>query len=254
MATHRAHRPASGGWISAEFRDNVIIDRHDAVLAGTRASRLKNLRGADADDAVTWNAFRSLRQIDPTVWLPELFRFAFPTLSAPPATHATVSTWQAIEAPPGLVLAGDEADAEIDVVLEAPTWVWFVEAKYRGDFATSTSTRPDRNEVLRSLDVGSAFAGSRDFYFSVLTSDRSRLAVGAALIDEYADLARPRALLREHRPDGLANLRGVSLLTWSHLTDVLADAAESAPRDDERGYAERATQWLEARGIVERVS
>jgi hypothetical protein len=253
MATHRAHRTTSGGSFSAEFRDNIVIDRHDAILAGTRPSRLKNLRSADADDAVTWNTFRTLRQIDPTVWLPELFRFAFQNLSAPTAAHAIVSMWRIIESPPGLVLAGDEADAEIDVVLEAPTWVWFIEAKYRGDFASNSSGRPDRNEILRSLDVGSAFAGTRDFYFSLLAADRHRLPVGAALVDEYADLTRPRALLREHRPDGLANLRGVSLLTWSHLADVIADAADSSPHADERVYAERAVQWLERRGIVERV-
>jgi hypothetical protein len=253
MATHRAHRGSSGGTYSAEFRDNIIIDRHDAILAGTHPSRLKHLRSADADDAVTWNVFRTLRQIDPTVWLPELFRFAFPNLSAPPAAHATVAMWQTVESPPGLVLAGDEADAEIDVVLDAPTWVWFIEAKYRGDFAPDSSNRPDRNEVLRSLDVGSAFAGTRAFYFSLLAADRTRLTVGAGLIDEYAELTRPRALLKDHRPDGLTNLRGVSLLTWSHLADVIADAADSSPQGDERAYAERAVQWLERRGIVERV-
>jgi hypothetical protein len=59
----------SGVQIAADFRDNLIIDRYDPVFADMRASKLKHLRSANSEDAVTWNVFRSLRQITPEAWL-----------------------------------------------------------------------------------------------------------------------------------------------------------------------------------------
>jgi len=55
----------SGVLIADDFRDNLIIDRHDPVFADMRASKIKHLRSANSEDAVTWNVFRSLRQIAP---------------------------------------------------------------------------------------------------------------------------------------------------------------------------------------------
>jgi hypothetical protein len=72
----------SGVRIADDFRDNLIIDRYDPVFADMRASKIKHLRSANSEDAVTWNVFRSLRQIEPSVWLPPLWEQAFP-LSVP---------------------------------------------------------------------------------------------------------------------------------------------------------------------------
>jgi hypothetical protein len=60
----------SGVLVADDFRDNLIIDRFDPVFTGMRASKLKHLRSENSEDAVTWNVFRSLRQIEPLVWLP----------------------------------------------------------------------------------------------------------------------------------------------------------------------------------------
>ena len=50
--------------IADDFRDNLIIDRYDPVFVTMRASKLKHLRSENSEDAVTWNVFRSFRQID----------------------------------------------------------------------------------------------------------------------------------------------------------------------------------------------
>jgi hypothetical protein len=44
-------------------------------------------------------------------------------------------------------------------VIEASTWVWFIEAKLTSDASTGKTTRPDRNQILRNIDVGSYHAG-----------------------------------------------------------------------------------------------
>jgi len=237
--------------IADDFRDNLIIDRHDPAFVGMRTPKLGHLRSENSEDAVTWNVFRSLRQIDPKAWLPELARRGLPQLTVLPPAGASVSLWVSVSPPVSLLADGEEHPSEIDVILEAPAWVWFIEAKFRSDISMRTTTRELRDQVLRNLDVGSYYAGVRDFYFSLLIADTERSPHGAEAVVRYADLSEPRRLLAKHRPDGLANLKSVTLLRWSDLGAVLRAAAKSARREDERGYAERALTWLREKGLLE---
>jgi len=249
MHSDEGHLSPSGVLIAADFRANLIIDRYDPVFADMRASKLKHLRSANSEDAVTWNVFRSLRQITPDAWLPALWQRAFPSIACPSDLKAVVTLWESIPPPLGLLAGGDEGASEIDVVIEAPTWVWFIEAKYRSDISTGTTTRPKRDQVLRNLDVGSYHAGVRQFFFSLLILSERNSPKGARRIRKYANLSVPRARLKAHRPDGLQNLRAVGQLTWTALADVLAEASTAAPREAERAYATRAVAWLQERGL-----
>ena len=121
----------SGVWVATDFRSNLIIDRYDPVFADMRASKLKHLRSVNSEDAVTWNVFRSLREVTPAAWLPNLWVRAFPDVVTPSDLQATVTLWQSVAPPRGLLAEGDEGDSEIDVVIEAATWIWFIEAKHR---------------------------------------------------------------------------------------------------------------------------
>lgn len=244
------HVTKGGARIAAEFREHLIIDRYDAVFASTRASTRRHLHGVNGDDAVTWNVFRSLRQIKPTVWLPDLFATTFDRHALSHTEHATVELWKAVDPPLALLPDADEGEWEVDVVIQTPSVVWFIEGKPGSDAGARAATRPARDQVLRGIDVGSYWAGTRRFYFSLLVADTRRSKDAVAAIEAYADLARPRELLAPHRPDRLANLAGVSLLTFAHLAEVLSDAAEDATNADERVYAERALQWMRSRGLA----
>jgi len=216
-----------------------------------RASKLKHLRSENSEDAVTWNIFRSLAQIEPSAWLNELARRGLPPEMRDLAhSRAAINLWVSVAPPPSLLVEGDEGSSEIDVVVEAASWVWFIEAKYRSDIATRTTTRPLRDQVLRNIDVGSYYAGVRDFFFSLLIQSRERSPLGAEAVARYCDLAVPRSLLSTHRSDGLANLRAVTLLTWADLGAVLSQAIQSVRRPDERGYGERALAWMVQKGLI----
>ena len=247
--TDRFTASPSGVLIASDFRDNLIIDRFDPMFAGMRASKLKHLRSENSEDAVTWNVFRSLRQIEPLAWLPRLAELAFNDSSLWAEDSLLVTLWQSVPPPPSLIRLGDEGATEVDVVLETPFWVWFIEAKYQSDISAGTTTRPDRDQVLRNLDVGSYYAGTRPFYFSLLIRSPDRSPQGVKAVQSYADLSKPRELLGAHRPDGLTNLKAVSVITWSMLSEVIASAARDAKRPDEKGYAERAILWLEEKGL-----
>ena len=150
-----------------------------------------------------------------------------------------MSLWLSVSPPPGLLAGGDEGNSEIDVAIESPSWVWFIEAKYRSDIETGTKTRPERDQVLRNIDVGSYYARTRDFFFSLLVVSPETSPLGAAAVGEYSDFSKTRALLQAHRSDRLTNLRAVTLLTWLDMAAVLTDARDSVVRIDERHYADR---------------
>lgn len=73
MAIQSGHRSLSGVWIADDFRSNLIIDRYDPVFADMRANKIKHLKSANSEDAITWNVFRSLRQVNPATWLSVLW-------------------------------------------------------------------------------------------------------------------------------------------------------------------------------------
>lgn len=249
MNAEKGQLSPSGVFIAEDFRENLIIDRYDPVFADMRASKLKHLRSANSEDAVTWNVFRSLRQLAPRTWLPSLWKYAFSEISCPADLNAVVKLWESVSPPLGLLAGGDEGASEIDAVIETPTWVWFIEAKYRSDISTGTTMRPDRDQILRNIDVGSYWAGTRDFFFSLLITSEKLTPEGVRRIREYEDLSAPRAKLSSHRPDGLRNMKAISLLTWHAAKEVLKAASQQASRDDERAYADRALSWLKRKGL-----
>src|SRR5438094_10190476 len=94
----------SGVWIANDFRSNLIIDRYDPGFADMRASKLKHLRSANSEDAVTWNVFRSLRQITPEAWLPSLWQRAFPSTACPSDQTTMIRLSHSVAPPPGLLI------------------------------------------------------------------------------------------------------------------------------------------------------
>jgi hypothetical protein len=253
MGHQKGYLSPSGVLIADDFRDNLIIDRYDPIFADMRASKIKHLKSANSEDAVTWNVFRSLRQITPQIWLPVLWQRAFPPTACPSDLSVVVKLWQSIPPPIGLLDGGDEGHSEIDVVIEASTWVWFIEAKHRSDISLGTTTRPQRDQILRNIDVGSYHAGVRNFFFSLLITAEKTSPEGVKRISEYSDLSVPRSRLQAHRPDGIQNLKAAGLLTWAALADVLEETTNTAPREDERNYAGRAAGWLRERGLANTV-
>jgi len=106
MNSHQGHLSPSGVLTSENFRTNLIIDRYDPVFADMRASKLNHLRSAISKDAVTWNVFRSLRQIAPETWSPTLWQSAFPLLTCPVDLRVVVKLWESVAPPLGLLAGG----------------------------------------------------------------------------------------------------------------------------------------------------
>jgi hypothetical protein len=243
------HNSPRGVWIEDDYRSNLIIDRYDPIFAEMRGKKLDHLRSINSEDAITWNVFRSLRQIDPEMWLPKLWESAF-DVPLPEDLNFSLTLWKSIPPPPEL--PATEGPSEIDVVIETDSWVWFIEAKYRSDISMRTTNDSTRDQIIRNLDVGSYYAGSnRHFYFSLLTLNDQTSPCGIKKLKKYRDddfnLVRQRLM---HRADGLKNLHKIGRLTWSQLAEILnalMDVKNPAARLDEQPYASRALEWLKSR-------
>jgi hypothetical protein len=57
-----------------DFRSRLIIDRYSSVLSRLPLRRQASLANPASADAETWNVFRTLAQLDPARWIPELMR------------------------------------------------------------------------------------------------------------------------------------------------------------------------------------
>ena len=244
----------SGVSIASEFRDNLIIDRYDPVFATMRASKLKHMCSENSEDVVTWNAFTSMKQVDPSVWLPELARLGLPDGVTLSTSRVCVRLWLDVSPPASLLEMGDEGVSEIDIAIESPEWVWFIEAKYKSDISSRTTTRPERDQLLRNIDVGSYYAGVRNFYFSLLILSHKRSPKGVEAIERYRDIDIARSSLAEHRRDGLKNLRAISLMSWQDICATLEACGKNAVHADEMAVARRAADWMRSKGLCPRLA
>ncbi len=235
-------RTKSGVFVFDDFRDNLIIDRYDPIFGTMRGQKISALGSENSEDALTWNVFRSLRQINALFWLPALFeRSRFKSGMKNQPKLVSVKLWQRIRPPP--ILRPDEGDSEIDVLIETESVVWFIEAKHKSDISTRTTNREERDQVTRNIDVGSWYAGVRDFYFALLIWDEKYSPIGTSLVYEFASPQSQLIQMLPHRPDRLVNVKGIGLLRWSDLAAILSDCARTATREDERQVAKRAVEW-----------
>ena len=248
MTQEKGSYSVSGVRIADDYRDNLIVDRYDQCFVPMRQSKKTHLRSENSEDAISWNVFRSLNQIAPEKWVALLSNMAFGSDLLGNVNDTTVSLWRNIPPPPALLESGDEGVSEIDILLENPAWVWFIEAKYKSDISEGTTSRPTRDQILRNVDVGSYYAGVRPFYFALVYLDERRSPKGIEAVNKYRRTESLKAAL-PHRVDELTNLKGIGLLRWKDLAEILALTLEAEKNPDERVFAQRALQWLHIKGI-----
>jgi hypothetical protein len=241
----------SGVRLADSFRDNLLIDRYAPCFSQMRGEKREYMRSENSEDVLTWNVFRSLGEIEPSLWLSPLFSKAFGS-NAPAVNDETiVRLWERVRAPASLrTVQKDEGESEIDIMVESHRTVVFIEAKYRSDVSLRTTNNMNRDQIMRNLDVGSYWAAPRDFYFILLILNEARSPEGVRLLSEYRSDQPGLAGRLAHRGDGLSNLRGLGLLTWSDFAEQAAGlAADRALTESQRAIVGALADWLAFKGI-----
>jgi len=205
----------SGVIISENYRDNLIISKYDNQFFNMRAEKMDKMCSENSEDVLTWNVFKSLSQIDPKLWLSNIFSKAFEAEFSYNAL-VKVDLWKSIEPPKSITdFQGPEGNTEADIIIESDEFVWFIEAKYKSDIKMDTTNNKTRDQLLRNIDVGSFYAGDRDFYFSLLYFDEEKTKGGMERIELYSNIgAYEFKTMLPHRSDNMENIKGIGKIKW----------------------------------------
>jgi hypothetical protein len=214
-----------------------------AVRAFTDATRV----------ALTWNVFRTLELVSPPFWLRRLrARLAGLSHVDPAPEQMRVQLWPALERARagGAGTAGTGVPAVVDVLVDTETAVYGVITLYRSDIFVGATSATQVDPLLAAVEAVSWYAGVRDCYIAVITSDALDSPVARSRAERYS-LAHDNVARRlAHRRDGLANVKGIGWLTWRDMASIVRDCSESLVLDDFQRYAAgRARQWLASIGI-----
>jgi hypothetical protein len=206
----------SGVIISENFRDNLIISKYDNQFFNMRTEKMDKMCSENSEDVLTWNVFKSLSQIDPKLWLPNIFSKAF-NAEFSYDTLVKIDLWKSIEPPKSITdFQKDEGNSEVDIIIESDKFVWFIEAKYKSDISMRTTNNENRDQLLRNIDVGSFYSGVRDFYFSLLYFDEEKTKNGMDRIELYSNIgAYEFKTMLPHRSDNMENIKGICKIKWS---------------------------------------
>ena len=242
----RPERPLSASAASAPTPAVASVPMLDeATLRRLRKGKALDriLTSPNSEDWVSWTVFRTLER--QPAWWPNLLRLA--NVADIDATAVpTVTLWRALSSPRAYEKAsrarmaastedshreraGDpkpvEGNTEVDIVIEGPGVLWFLEAKLHSDLSASTTYDPTRNQLARNIDVLLERAGGRRALMSLVVLDRQPDRFHTQLVARYR--ADPGALhvLLPHRPlfDVEAVVRDLRVVQWGDLVRLLGD-------------------------------
>ena len=167
----------TGVKVFVNFKDNLIVDPDDPIIASQArnwryrrgiVNGLSYLGSENSEDAMTWNVFKTLEKSNPESWFPEIFpqiildkdeQFIAPMLRF----------WEKYFPP--LLRSFPEGETHVDLSIETSNKLIFIETKYKADISKNTTHDPNRDQIIRNIDVGSWAAKKRAkaFYFVLLT-------------------------------------------------------------------------------------
>jgi hypothetical protein len=137
-----------------------------------------------------------------------------------------------------------EGPTEVDIIIESNEFVWLIEAKYKSDISKNTTHDASRNQVIRNIDVGLDYAKGKDMYFSMLILDEKHSPAGYSITNKYHQSIVHVEKELPYRIDGYKNLKGISVITWRDILNVLDETNEIVENEFERFIAKQAEQWL----------
>ncbi len=168
----------TGVKVFSNFKDNLIIDQDDAEVANQAGhwkynrglvKGLSKLGSENSEDALTWNVFRTLMKLPARIWLAAVL--APIPFDDEECRDAVLNFWRQFPAPSNRPVP--EGKTHVDLTVETPRKLVFVEAKYTSDLSAATTYDSDRDQIIRNVDVGSWAARQigKEFFFTLLTSE-----------------------------------------------------------------------------------
>ena len=175
----------TGVKVFVNFKDNLIVDPDDPVIAAQArnwrytkgmAKGCSYLGSENSEDAMMWNVFKTLEKSRPEKWFSEIFP-QITRAKDEPFTIPTLKFWDKFFPP--MLRPFPEGETHVDLTIETSSKLIFIEAKYKADISRNTTHDPNRDQIIRNIDVGSWAAKKRakTFYFALLTLKTNRYSI-----------------------------------------------------------------------------
>jgi hypothetical protein len=220
----------------------------DALAALPKSAKRGDLRrmleSPQSEDWVTWNLLNLLLSSRPDTWWAKLsaqMRQANPNLQAlAPTMVPEVRFWQTVSSPKEYEALSRErmrrssdpmasarsrdpqpveGDSEIDLIVESPSLLIYIEAKLDSDISWRTTHDPARNQIIRNIDCLLESARGRTPFFWMFVRDASPDRAYTQLMRKYRE--DPKTLARElpHRDPLLLEkvAQGLTIVTWREI-------------------------------------
>jgi len=211
------------------------IVRKARELFADKYERVKGLPiicSENSEDAQTWMHFSPLLSISPQKrgsWLEAFLEESLKRKLNPHLVKALPKAelmfWRGKRAEPPYTpppnLSYPEGNTEVDLTILTERAIIFIEAKYRSEISIRTTHCPNRDQIIRNIDVGTHYAWNKglDFYFILLTSPNCNKS--KKLLMHY--LGNPQEITDRlpHRIDMPKKIEqiahNIGLITWNQL-------------------------------------
>ena len=240
------------------FNHHRINDERDAFRLLVSPYHPDTLRypasgpAASASDrlrhALTWNVFKTLEQIAPSVWMrPLLARATGLPDGYRSAPHITaVTCWSNLRpAPTATLRRGRRHAVPVSAIVDTDDTVIAVLAPSPVELLDTVLSDTADGGLLDVAEATAYLAGSRCAYVSVVLPIEMDEHVWAPRVRRRAERVN-RVLSSSARPP--ENLRGIGSTTWPALHEVLSEIARSPfiPKSEQR-CAMQTVEWMNGR-------
>ena len=201
--------------VFVDFKDNLIVDPNDPVIA---------------KQALTWNVFKTLAKSDPETWFAEIL---------PPIIldqdeqfiDSGLRFWDKYYPP--MTRPFPEGETFVDLTIETSRKLIFAEAKYQSDISSSTKHDPDRDQIIRNIDVGTwaAKKWGKEFCFVLLTLKTNTFSIDK-LLDYKSNPSRIIAAIGSYRKDitdYAALCDHIYVMYWDQILTALQNIESANP-------------------------
>lgn len=195
--------------------------------------------------ALTWNVFKTLEQIAPSVWMrPLVARCAGLPNGYNSAPHiVTVSCWSDLMPAPSAVLRrGRRSNVPVDVIIETDDTVVTVLTPAQAHLLSRVLSDTADDGLLDLAEASACLAGTRSVYITVVLPIEADEEVWSARVRRRAERVL-RVLNNSGRAP--ANIRGIGVTTWAALHDMLAEIGTSRfiPKSEQK-IALTTADWM----------
>jgi len=223
--------------------EGMNISHHDFVRKAKelfddkygKVGGLPRICSENSEDAQTWMHFSPLLSNPPQKRGNWLEAFLEESLKRKPKQdlvrtlrNAKLLFWRGKRAKPTYTpppnLGYREGNTEVDLTILTEKAIIFVEAKYHSEIEMHTTHCPNRDQIIRNIDVGTYYAWNKglDFYFVLLTSSNCKKS--RKLLRHY--LGNPQEIVDRlpHRTDIPKRIEQITenmgLTTWNQLHKI----------------------------------